>query len=86
MQDPIEFAHMDWLKWAKRSRTHARAAWIGDFSTPFQVTRITAYLRPDVLSLVPFDTAGKSHEWNEDPELWGRAVVGLLNYKHAVVV
>lgn len=87
LQDPINFAQMDWLKRAGEIRTptlvlHA----LGDPSTPFQVSQHTAGLRPDILRLVPFDAVGHSHEWNEDPERWESAVVGLLDSKHARVV
>lgn len=87
LQDPIEFAHMDWLKRADEIKKptlvlHGH----GDPSTPFQVSQLIAGLRPDLLRLVPFDTVGHSHEWNVDPERWESAVVGLLDSKQVVVV
>lgn len=86
LQDPIEFAPMDWLKRAEEIKNptlvlHGH----GDPSTPFEVSRLIAGLRPDILRLVPFDTVGHSHEWNVDPEKWESAVVGLLDSKHAMV-
>lgn len=50
------------------------------------MSQLIARLRPDLLRLVPFEAAGHSYEWNVDPEGWERAVVGLLDQKHAVVV
>lgn len=87
LQDPIDFAHMDWLKRAEEIKNptlvlHGQ----GDPSTPFQVSQLIAGLRPDVLRLVPFDARGHSYEWNMDPEKWESAVVGLLDSKHALVV
>lgn len=87
LQDPIEFAHMDWLKRAEEIKNptlvlHGQ----GDPSTPFHVSQLIAGLRPDILRLVPFDAVGHSHEWNVDPEKWENAVVGLLDSKHPVVV
>lgn len=87
LQDPINFAHMDWLKRAEEIRKptlvlHGR----GDHSTPFHVSRQVADLYPDVVQLVPFDAVGHSHEWNEEPERWESAVAGLLDSKHAVGV
>lgn len=87
LQDPIDFAHMNWLKRAEEIKNptlvlHGH----GDPSTPFQVSQLIVGLRPDILRLVPFDAVGHSYEWNEDRERWESAVVGLLDSKHAVAV
>lgn len=87
LQYPIDFARLDWLNRAEEIRKPALLLHgEGDPSTPFHVSQLVAGLRPDLLRLVPFEAAGHSYEWNVDPEGWERAVVGLLDQKHAVVV
>ncbi|MDR7159172.1 alpha/beta fold hydrolase [Arthrobacter sp. BE255] len=87
LQDPINFAHMDWLKRAEAIKNPTLVLHgDGDPSTPFQVSQLIAGLRPDLLRLVPFDSVGHSQEWNVDPARWESAVVALLDSKYAVGV
>jgi uncharacterized protein len=87
LQDAIDLASSDWVNRAPEIKNptlvlHGH----GDPSTPFQVSQLIAGLRPDILCLVPFDAVGHSHEWNVDPAKWEKAVVELLDSKHAIVV
>ncbi|MHA7301606.1 alpha/beta hydrolase family protein [Pseudarthrobacter sp. MDT1-22] len=75
LKDPIDFEQMDWLTRAAEIKMPTLVLHgPGDPSTPFQVSRQVANLRPDAVSLVSFGTVGHSHEWNVDVEAWEREV------------
>lgn len=79
LQDPIDLAQLDWM--SRASEINKRTLVLHgqqDPSTPFRVSQQVADLRPDVVHIVSFDTAGHSHEWNVDTERWEDAAVTLL--------
>lgn len=86
LQDPIEFAQLDWLNRAGEIQKstlvlHGQS----DPSTPFHVSRGVADLRPDVIRLVAFDTVGHSHEWNVDSHRWEAATSVVLASRQDIV-
>jgi alpha-beta hydrolase superfamily lysophospholipase len=65
--------------------------WAGDLTTPILIlhsdddgfipsgaSRELAALRPDIVTFVPFETAGHTKLWNYDPEHWNSAINGWL--------
>ncbi|WP_175538660.1 S9 family peptidase [Arthrobacter sp. cf158] len=45
-----------------------------DDTTPFEASKKAASLRPDLVTLVEFESEGHSLEWNVDSEKWERSV------------
>jgi pimeloyl-ACP methyl ester carboxylesterase len=75
LEEPINFQSLDWVERASALKKpilllHGK----GDLSTPFAVSELAANLRPDLITLVPFDVEGHSQEWNVDTEKWEGAV------------
>lgn len=79
LAEPIDFASSDWLgRPSKFSKPVLLLHGEGDPSTPFEVSRLAADLRPDLIQLIPFHVHGHSQEWNMDVDLWEGAVVQWL--------
>ena len=82
LKDPIDLTQLDWMTRASEIKKPVLILHgLGDPSTPFHVSRQVGDLRPDVVHVVSFDTAGHSHEWNVDTERWEDAAAALLKSK-----
>lgn len=79
LAEPIDFPSLNWLGRASELKKpmlllHGE----GDPSTPFEVSRLAAHQRPDLIRLVTFHVHGHSQEWNVDVDLWEGAVTQWL--------
>jgi len=79
LEEPLNFQSLDWVERASELKKpilllHGK----GDLSTPFAVSELAADLRPDLITLVPFDVEGHSQEWNVDIEKWEGAVADWI--------
>ncbi len=75
LREPLKLSELDWLTRAQELRTpmlvlHSEK----DRSTPFDISRQMDHLRPDLVSLVPFQNVEHTQEWNIDMERWEQAV------------
>lgn len=79
LAEPLDFQSLNWVGRVSEIRKpvlllHGR----GDLSTPFEVSQLTAKLRPDLIHLEPFEVAGHSQEWNVDAEKWESTVADWI--------
>ncbi|WP_223945198.1 alpha/beta fold hydrolase [Arthrobacter sp. StoSoilB20] len=75
LAEPITLDSLDWLARATELDKpvlvlHGKK----DDTTPFEVSKNAASLRPDLVRLVEFESVGHSLEWNVDTEKWERSV------------
>lgn len=75
LEEPVDFGTLDWVRRVSELKKpilllHGEH----DPSTPFEVSRHIADVRPDLIEPVPFDVEGHSQEWNVDVDLWEGAV------------
>ncbi|GAP53503.1 hypothetical protein AHiyo6_00680 [Arthrobacter sp. Hiyo6] len=83
LKDPIDLPRLDWMSRASEIKKPVLVLHgLEDPSTPFHVSQKIADLRPDVVHIVSFDTAGHSHEWNVDSGRWEDTAAALLESKH----
>ncbi|WP_082579338.1 alpha/beta fold hydrolase [Arthrobacter sp. Soil736] len=79
LAEPLDFQSSDWVGRASElNKPVLILHGMGDLSTPFEVSQLTAKLRPDLIHLVPFEVEGHSQEWNVDAEKWESAVADWL--------
>lgn len=78
-KQPIDFGRLDVIDWSAKLTTPTLILHSDDDRfVPSGASRELAALRPDAVTLVPFDTAGHTRLWNYDPERWTAAIVGWL--------
>jgi pimeloyl-ACP methyl ester carboxylesterase len=78
-KESIDFHHLDVLGWSSSLITPTLILHSDDDRfVPSGSSRELAALRPDLVTLVPFDTAGHTKLWNYDPERWTSAILGWL--------
>ncbi|NWL29127.1 hypothetical protein DM794_19020 [Paenarthrobacter ureafaciens] len=75
LAEPIHLDALDWLARAAELQKpililHGR----NDDTTPFEVSKMAATMRSDLVSLVEFESVGHSLEWNFDPDKWEHSV------------
>ncbi|MFK0002665.1 alpha/beta hydrolase family protein [Paenarthrobacter sp. NPDC090522] len=75
LAEPICLDALDWLARAAELKKpililHGRK----DNTTPFEGSKRAATVRPDLVSLVEFESVGHSLEWNFDPDKWEHSV------------
>lgn len=75
LAEPVNLDALDWLAKAPELNKpilvlHGR----NDDTTPYEASEKAANLRPDIVSLVEFESVGHSLEWNFDPDRWEQSV------------
>ncbi|MDD7833933.1 alpha/beta hydrolase family protein [Paenarthrobacter sp. AB444] len=80
LAEPINLDAMDWLARAAELKQpilvlHGKK----DDTTPVEASKQAAALRPDLVSLVEFESVGHSLEWNADPCRWEQSVEDWLH-------
>lgn len=75
LAEPMHLDALDWLARAGELKKpililHGRK----DDTTPFEASKRAATVRPDLVSLVEFESVGHSLEWNFDPDKWEHSV------------
>lgn len=75
LAEPVSLDALDWLARASELNRpllvlHGKK----DDTTPFEASRKAASLRPDIVTLVEFESEGHSLEWNFDPGRWEQSV------------
>ncbi|WP_349361685.1 alpha/beta fold hydrolase [Paenarthrobacter sp. PH39-S1] len=75
LHEPLELSALDWLPRAQELQTRMLVLHSeNDRSTPFDVSRQIARIRPDLMTLIPFQNVEHTQEWNIDIERWDQAV------------
>lgn len=76
---PVDLRRMDWVTRAAELRLPVLLVHSEDDEfVPIGPSRMLAELRPDLVTLVPFEGARHTKEWNVDPDRWEREVARFL--------